>query len=330
VSAPQTDRARPAEFFRERFLEIRRAVGEVIVGHDDVVLGVITALVSGGHVLIEGPPGTGKTLLAKTIAHLTGLTFARVQFTPDLLPSDILGGAVLRRGLDGVEETAFRPGPIFANLVLADEVNRASPRTQAALLEAMEERQVTAMGETHPLPSPSVVIATQNPLDRGTYPVPESQLDRFMLRLAMPRPATEQLVEILERQPARRGAKVDAVFDAEALRELAELARAVEAAPEILQAVADIVAATDPQSATAPELVRSAVRGGASPRGALALLQGARVRAIAVGRHHVAFEDVRAVAPAALFHRLLLDWTRDDADTRAAAVAAAVDAALPE
>ncbi len=328
MSAPKVDSPRPAEYFRERFLDIRRAVGDVIVGHDDVVLGVITALVSGGHVLIEGPPGTGKTLLAKTIAQLTGLQFSRVQFTPDLLPADILGGAMLRRGLDGVEETAFRPGPVFANLVLADEINRASPRTQAALLEAMEERQVTAMGETHPLPAPFVVIATQNPLDRGTYPVPESQLDRFLLRLDMPRPGTGDLVRILERQPSRNSSELDAVLDADALAELRQLASEVEAAPEILDNVASIISATDPNHETAPELVRTAVRGGASPRGALSLLQAARVRAIAVGRHHVSEEDIRAVAPQALYHRLLLDWTQDDEQTRHAAVDAAVAAVL--
>jgi len=329
VSAAKQDEPRPAEYFRDRFLDIRRAVGDVIVGHDDVVLGVITALVSDGHVLIEGPPGTGKTLLAKTIAKLTGLKFSRVQFTPDLLPTDILGGAMLRRGLDGVEETGFRPGPIFANLVLADEINRASPRTQAALLEAMEERQVTTMGETHPLEAPFVVIATQNPLDRGTYPVPESQLDRFLLRLSMPRPDTADLVRILERRPATTTGDLEPVLDAAAIAELRELAGQVEAAPEILDKVARIVAATDPGHESAPDLVKTAVRGGASPRGALSLLQAARVRAIAVGRHHVAEEDIRAVVHQALLHRLLLDWTQDDEDTRIAVVDAAVAVALP-
>jgi MoxR-like ATPase len=305
VSAP-LDVPAGAAGFREQLLALRRALATVVVGQDEAVLGVLTALLAGGHALLEGPPGTGKTLLSKAVARLCGLQHSRIQFTPDLLPSDILGGAVLRREADGTERAQFRPGPLFANLVLADEVNRASPRTQAALLEAMEERQVTEGGLTHALEEPFVVLATQNPHDEGTYPIPDSQLDRFLVLLRVEPATAGEIARILEVDAAARLAALQPLADRAAILALRAVVAEVVVAPELRALVAAVAGATDPTSATAPAAIQRTVRAGVSPRGAQALLRCARVRALAAGRHHVAAADVRAAAPAALRHRLLL------------------------
>ncbi len=318
----------PVAHFRERFLALKHAIGEVIIGRDETIHGVLTALVAGGHVLLEGPPGTGKTLLCKTVARVAGLEFARVQFTPDLLPADILGGPTLRRGAGGLEELVFRPGPIFANLVLADELNRASPRTQSALLEVMEERQVTTPEGTRALDEPFVVLATQNPFDQGTYPLPESQLDRFLLRLPVAGLTEDELVRILEGDPHAALASARPVIDRTTLLALRALAADAVVAPEVARFVARLIRATDPSSDTAPASVRGAVRGGVSARAARGLLAAARVRALAAGRAHVARDDVRALAPAVIEHRLLLDWAAEaEGASRAALVADVLAAA---
>ena len=324
MTAPRPRDADAALRFRERFLALRHAIGEVIVGRDDTITGVLTALVAGGHVLLEGPPGTGKTLLCKTVARATGLAFSRIQFTPDLLPSDILGGPTLRRA-GAVEELVFRPGPVFANLVLADELNRASPRTQSALLEVMEERQVTTPEGTRRLDEPFTVLATQNPFDQGTYPLPESQLDRFLLRLELEAPAEDELVRILDGDPTARLGGVAAVVDRDELLALRELAAEVVVAPEVTTLVARVVRATDPAGDRASPAVKRALRGPVSARAARALVGCARVRALAAGRLHVAREDVRALARPVLAHRLLLDWA---AEAEGASRAAIVDEVL--
>jgi MoxR-like ATPase len=322
----------PVARFRERFLGLRHAIGEVIVGRDDVVGGVLTALIAGGHVLLEGPPGTGKTLLCKTVARVARLAFSRVQFTPDLLPADILGGPQLRRsgapGAGVVEEVVFRPGPVFANLVLADELNRASPRTQAALLEVMEERQVTTPEGTRALDEPFTVLATQNPFDQGTYPLPESQLDRFLMRLDLEPPGEDELVDILSRDPAARLGAVEPIVDRDALLAMRAVAAEVVVAPEIAQQVARIVRATDPRGDRTPASVARALRGPVSARAGRALVACARVRALAAGRAHVARDDLRALAAPVLGHRLLLDWAAEsEGASRAALVAEILSAA---
>jgi MoxR-like ATPase len=319
VTAPRPRDADAAVRFRERFLALRHAIGDVVIGREEVVSGVLTALVAGGHVLLEGPPGTGKTLLCKTVARATGLAFARIQFTPDLLPADILGGPTLRK-VGSVEELVFRPGPVFANLVLADELNRASPRTQAALLEVMEERQVTTPEGTRHLDEPFTVLATQNPFDQGTYPLPESQLDRFLLRLELDPPGEDELVRILDGDPTGRLAAVAAVVDRADLLALRELAAEVVVAPEVTTLVARIVRATDPAGEAAPASIRRGLRGPVSARAARALVASARVRALAAGRLHVAREDVRALARPVLAHRLLLDWAAEAEGVSRAAI----------
>ncbi len=310
TAAPRLDDD-PVTRFRAHFLALRHALEDVVIGRADTIHGVLTALIAGGHVLLEGPPGTGKTLLCKAVAKVVGLDFARIQFTPDLLPADILGGPTLRRGPGGIEELHFRPGPVFANLVLADELNRASPRTQAALLEVMEERQVTTPEGTRPLAEPFVVLATQNPFDQGTYPLPESQLDRFLLRLTVAGPSEDELVRILEADPHAALRAARPAIDREALLELRRIAAQAVVAPEITTFVARAVRATDPTGDTAPPSVRRAVRGGVSARAARALLAAARVRALAAGRAHVSRDDVRALAHPVFEHRLLLDWAAE-------------------
>jgi MoxR-like ATPase len=311
----------PVARFREQFLLLRNAIGEVVIGLDDAIRGVLIAAIAGGHVLLEGAPGTGKTLLCKTAARVAGLAFARIQFTPDLLPADIVGGPMLRVGANGLEELTFRPGPVFANLVLADELNRASPRTQAALLEVMEERQVTTSDGTHILDEPFVVLATQNPFDQGTYPLPESQLDRFMLRVSITGPSEQEIVRILTSDPPAALAALKPALDRDALLALRSLAAEAVVAPEVATFVARLIRASDPTNEAAPASVRRAARSGLSARAARALVAAARVRALAAGRGHVSRDDVRALAHPVCEHRLRLDWGAEaDGLTRTAIV----------
>jgi MoxR-like ATPase len=296
----------------ERFLELAEAieteVGRVIVGQRQVMRHVLIAVIAGGHVLLEGVPGLGKTMLIRTLGHALDLKFSRIQFTPDLMPGDITGTEIL---IDqgGERLFRFRPGPVFANLVLADEINRATPKTQSALLEAMQEGSVTVAEKTHALGQPFFVLATQNPIEmEGTYPLPEAQLDRFFFKVDVPFPATAELVEIMQRTTGTGLPQVQPVADGAAILAMRRLALAIPIASHVRDHVARLIVATHPTSPDATPLVRQYVRYGASPRGGQALIVGAKVTALLGGRYNVAFEDVQAVASAALRHRLLLNF----------------------
>ena len=303
----------PETITPERYAEVASAieaeVGTVIVGQADLVRTVVTCLLAEGHALLEGVPGLGKTMLLKALSQVVELPFSRVQFTPDLMPADIVGTQILEEDEHGHKRFSFRPGPVFASFVLADEVNRATPKTQSALLEAMQERSVTAGGETRSLPRPFLVMATQNPLEmEGTYPLPEAQLDRFLLKAIVPFPTAEDLVTVLERTTGAGVVTPSIVASTETLLAMIELTRAVPIASHVLRHAVDLVVATHPRNPTATAKVRQYVRFGASPRGAQALVLAGKVRALWDGRPNVAIADIRAVAPAALRHRLVVGY----------------------
>lgn len=295
--------------FREDFQKLRETVATVIVGQRRVVEGVLTAIVAGGNVLLEGVPGLGKTELVKTLARALALDFRRIQFTPDLMPADIVGTNVMTAGPDGRYNFEFRKGPIFTQLLLADEINRATPKTQSALLETMQEGTVTAAGGTHVLTQPFFVLATQNPLEQeGTYPLPEAQLDRFMFKLNVPFLDRAELNEMVRRTTLAHAVEVPKVMDGARILELRGILEKVVVADPIRDFAVRLVLATHPQAAESGENVRRFVKWGASPRAVQALIRAARVRALAEGRAHVAFEDVRHFAPEVLGHRVLLNY----------------------
>ncbi len=298
----------PAEF-REIAAAIEQQVGAVIVGQREVVRLVLMCIIAGGHALLEGVPGLGKTMLIRTLADVLDLDFARIQFTPDLMPADITGTDVLEDDGTGRKVRMFQRGPIFANLVLADEINRATPKTQSALLEAMQEKSVTVANRTYQLDLPFFVLATQNPLEmEGTYPLPEAQLDRFMFKIDVLFPSSDDLVEILSRTTGAEVPSAGVAADGAAILRMGDLARRGPGPSHVGEYVARLVVATHPDRPEATDMVRRYLRYGSSPRGAQALILGAKVHALLDGRYNVAFEDVRAVAPAALRHRLLLNF----------------------
>jgi MoxR-like ATPase len=295
--------------FREIAAAIEAEIGKVIVGQTDVVRHTLIAIIAGGHVLLEGVPGLGKTMLIRTLGQVLDLKFSRIQFTPDLMPADIVGTDILEEAPDGRREFRFQPGPVFANLVLADEVNRATPKTQSALLEAMQEHTVTVAKRSYPLDQPFFVLATQNPIEmEGTYPLPEAQLDRFLFKINVEFPQPGELVEILARTTGQAAPAVTRVADGAAIERMGALARQVPVASHVADYVARLVVATHPNSETATHLAKTYVRYGASPRGGQALILGGKIHALLEGRYNVAFDDVRAIAPAALRHRLLLNF----------------------
>lgn len=297
------------ERFRTDFQRLREEIGKVFVGQDDVVEGALTALVAGGHVLLEGVPGLGKTLLVRTLADALHLKFQRVQFTPDLMPADLIGTNVISEEGDGRRRFEFQPGPIFANIVLADEINRATPKTQSALLEAMQEKSITVAGKPHALPGVFFVMATQNPLEmEGTYPLPEAQIDRFLFKLIVRFPTIEDLESILDRTTEIEVPKTEAVFDGERIEHLGHLARQIPIAKAVRRYAISLVMATHPEHEGTPRMTRDYVRYGVSPRGVQALVLGAKIHAILDNRFHVAAEDIRAVAFPALRHRLILNF----------------------
>jgi MoxR-like ATPase len=305
------------EDFQKVFKRLEAEVRKVIVGHDDVIRQVLIAFFAGGHVLLEGVPGLGKTLLVKSLSHALGVSFKRIQFTPDLMPSDIVGTEVLTES-NGRREFQFKRGPIFAHVVLADEINRATPKTQSAVLEAMEEKQVTVFGESHTLESPFIVLATQNPIElEGTYPLPEAQLDRFFFKLMVAPPSPAELREILKRTTGMQSgdtAKVLPDDGGKLIRAMQQLLRQVLIAPPIEDYVVRIVHATQPNSnngngSVTP--VKQYLRFGSSPRGAQAVILGAKGNALADGRIHVSYEDVTKVIYPSLRHRIILNFQAD-------------------
>jgi MoxR-like ATPase len=296
------------ESFVQKASAIEAEVGKVIVGQKRVIRHVLISILAGGHVLLEGVPGLGKTMLIRTLGQVLDLHFSRIQFTPDLMPADITGTEILH-DQDGIREFRFQPGPIFANLVLADEINRATPKTQSALLEAMQEGSVTVADETYSLEQPFFVMATQNPLEmEGTYPLPEAQLDRFFFKVNVEFPPVDDLNEILARTTGSQDAKVNSLASGSDIMAMRKLVREIPIASHLTQYAAQLTVATHPLGDIAPDLVKNYVRYGSSPRGAQALILGAKVSALLDGRYNVAIEDIHAIAPAALRHRLLLNF----------------------
>jgi MoxR-like ATPase len=294
--------------FRQTAADIEAEVGKVIVGQKEVVRHVLIAIVAGGHALLEGVPGLGKTMLIRTLGQALKLDFNRIQFTPDLMPADITGTDIMEESDEGRRHFRFQYGPVFANLVLADEINRATPKTQSALLEAMQEKTVTVANETYRLPEPFFVLATQNPLEmEGTYPLPEAQLDRFLFKVNVPFPSATELNEILARTTGKENAMASKVADGARLVAMQLLARQTPMPSHVSEYVSRLVVATHPPHSPA-EMVNRFVRYGSSPRGAQALVLGAKITALLSGRYNVSFDDVTAVAPAALRHRLLLNF----------------------
>lgn len=297
------------EAFVAAYGALRSEVEKVIVGHAEIIDGVLTALFAGGHVLLEGAPGLGKTLLVKTLAEGLDLTFSRVQFTPDLMPSDIIGTQVLVEDAAGGKHLRFQTGPIFAHILLADEVNRATPKTQSALLEGMQEQSVTAGGVSRPLPRPFFVLATQNPIEmEGTYPLPEAQLDRFLFKLRVRYPAIAELNAILDRTTQAQAVSIQRVIDGPSVLGFRDLIRETPIATHVRDFATRIIMGTHPDWESSPEITKRVVRYGASPRGAQSLVLGAKVRALTQGRFNVSAEDVKALAVPALRHRVILNF----------------------
>jgi MoxR-like ATPase len=294
------------ESFRNAYANLRAEIGKVVVGQEQIVESTIIALFAGGHVLLEGVPGLGKTLLVRTLSEVLDLSFNRIQFTPDLMPADILGTNIVMETTGGRREFQFQRGPIFAHLVLSDEINRATPKTQSALLEAMQEHQVTAGGEIRKLAEPFFVMATQNPIDQeGTYPLPEAQLDRFFFKILVGYPSASELAEVLNRTTTGVRATVGKVLDRDSLTSLMNLVREVPVASHVKDYAVRLVLATHPRTETAAPIANQYLRFGSSPRGGQTLLLGGKVRALTQGRFNVSFDDIEAVAPPALRHRLI-------------------------
>ncbi|MBC7772364.1 MAG: MoxR family ATPase [Pyrinomonadaceae bacterium] len=326
ASRPQADTRTPEEVrvqceqFRDTFKKVRAEIGKVMVGHADVIDATLIALFAGGNVLLEGVPGLGKTLLVRTLAQTLHLPFSRVQFTPDLMPADVIGTRIVMEDkVTGRREFEFQKGPIFAQIVLADEINRATPKTQSALLEAMQERSVTVAGTTHKLDQPFFVLATQNPIEQeGTYPLPEAQMDRFIFKITVGYSQLDDLMTILDRTTGTATPEVSKILDGPGIIAAQQLIRGAIVAPHVKEYAARLVLATHPQGSMAPEITNKYVRCGASPRAAQALLLGGKVKALVDGRYHVSYKDIQEVAALALRHRLILNFEaeadRVDAD----------------
>ena len=308
ANAPAVGDLSLEEFARKTELIVGE-IKKVIVGQDNLIRNVLICVVAGRHALLEGVPGLGKTMLIRTFSEVLSLNFNRVQFTPDLMPADVIGTTIMEEREDGRREFRFQPGPIFANMVLADEINRATPKTQSALLEAMQEKRVTVGNTTYDLAPPFFVLATQNPLEmEGTYPLPEAQLDRFMLKINVPFPSAQDLMQIFDRTTGMYESDLQRVVNGEEIVAMGHIANSVPMPSSVNEYVARLVVATHPDSPEASDSVRQYVRYGASPRGGQSIILGAKVNALLEGRYNVSFDDVMAIAPAALRHRLLLNF----------------------
>jgi MoxR-like ATPase len=298
-----------ADEFRSIFSEIENQVGRVIVGQQELVRQTVVTLLAGGNALLEGVPGLGKTMLVRTLSQAIDCAFSRIQFTPDLMPADIVGTNLIVEDENGRRQFQFEAGPIFANLVLADEVNRATPKTQSAMLEAMQEHSVTVAKMTRQLPEPFFVLATQNPLEmEGTYPLPEAQLDRFFFKINVPFPSVDELVEIANRTTAVEAPFAEKVAGGETIIRMQSLARALPIAPHVTAYAARLLKSTHPTDPNAPDMVRDFIRYGASPRGLQAMILAGKIFALIDGRYNVANDDIRQAALPALRHRLILNF----------------------
>ncbi len=303
------DVEKEAALFREEFNRLRAEIGKVLVGGETQIDGVLTCLFAGGHCLLEGVPGLGKTLLVRTLSETLELPFSRIQFTPDLMPADIIGTNMIVEDEKGNREFDFRPGPIFSNLVLADEINRATPKTQSALLEAMQEHTISVARTIHRLEEPFFVMATQNPIEmEGTYPLPEAQLDRFFFKVLVAYPTRKELAEILERTTKRDIPKGEKVMDGHTIRHWQAFVRDVAVAPQVTDRAVAMVLSTQPTASEATAMVRKYARFGSSPRGAQALILAGKVNALREGRFNVSFADLKQAAKPALRHRILLNF----------------------
>ena len=295
--------------FRATYDALTAEIGKVIVGQKTIVNGTVNALFANGHVLLEGVPGLGKTLLVRTLSQVLDLSFNRIQFTPDLMPADVIGTNMVHETSDGKRAFEFQHGPIFSHLILADEINRATPKTQSAMLEAMQEGSVTAGGKIRKLDSPFFVLATQNPIDQeGTYPLPEAQLDRFFYKLLVGYPSADELSEVIARTTEENQVQVNKVVEGHALSELQLMVKQVPVASHVKDYAIRLVLASHPNTETALEITNKFLRFGSSPRGAQSLLLGAKVRALTEGRFNVSFDDIHAVALPALRHRLIVNF----------------------
>ena len=316
--------------FRQRFAALEAEIGKVIVGQPEVVRGVLTGLFVGGHILLEGVPGLGKTLLVRTLAQALDLKFSRVQFTPDLMPSDIVGTTIITED-DGRRQFRFQAGPLFAQIVLADEINRATPKTQSALLEAMQERSVTVGGIVHKLDEPFLVLATQNPIEQeGTYPLPEAQLDRFLFKLVVPFTTRDELNRILDRTTRNENPQAAKVMEASEIGRWQQLVREVLVAAPVQDYAIRLLLATHPNGEYAVADTNRFLRAGASPRGAQGLILAGKVRALLDGRYNVSFEDVRKVYFPAMRHRVLLNFEAQAENVAADTVLAGILNAVEE
>lgn len=298
-----------AKFFRDTMQAIREEIGKVVVGQDETVFGALVGLAAGGSILLEGAPGLGKTLLVRTLAESVSLKFSRIQFTPDLMPADITGTDILAESEGGHREFLFRPGPIFTNILLADEINRATPKTQSALLEAMQEYAVTAGGARHPLPPPFLVMATQNPIEHeGTYVLPEAQLDRFLLKVIVPYPTVSELATIADRTTGALSQEAAPVADRDGVLALQRIVREVPLAPSVRDYILTLIVMTHPGSEQATAETNQYVRYGSSPRGMQAIILTSKAMALMAGRYNVSKDDIRLAALPALRHRVLLNY----------------------
>jgi len=305
ASIPQAE----VDAFKNDYLKVTDEVGKVIVGQEEVVKATLICIFANGHALLEGVPGLGKTLLISTLSQVMDLQFSRIQFTPDLMPADIIGTNIIMEHTDGSKYFEFQKGPVFTNILLADEINRATPKTQSALLEAMQERHVTAAGTTHMLDKPFFVLATQNPLEmEGTYPLPEAQLDRFMFKIMVPFPPADDLAEIIDRTTGTHVADPHKVVDGPRINAMKSLVRTVPIAHHVTHYAVRLANATHPELEGSPSIVKKYVKIGASPRGGQTLVLAAKVEALLNGRFNVAFDDIRKVAMPALRHRILMNF----------------------
>jgi len=318
-----------ARKFRENGETLQREIGKVIVGHADVVRQTIVAILAEGHCLLEGVPGIGKTLLVRTISQCLNLRFSRIQFTPDLMPADIVGTNIVVEDGQGRKRFDFQKGPIFGNIVLADEINRATPKTQSALLEAMQEKSVTVSGTRYPLEEPFFVLATQNPIEmEGTYPLPEAQVDRFLFKVEVPASKLAELIEVIDRTTGKETASPQQVLSGPQIQEMRALAKEVPIATHVKEFVARLVLATHPGEGSA--VAKKYLRYGSSPRGAQALVRAGKILALMKGRYNVAFSDIKEAAYPALRHRLILNFEAEAEGIRADTIIEKILAEIPE